>query len=827
MLLLCAPGCGHGPEVGGDDAGQGACTTALDCDDGVYCNGPEQCVPGDGEGSPSTCVAGVAPCGSGACSESSRACVAECDPTGDRDNDGVVSVACGGSDCDDDDPNRFPGNPEVCDALGHDEDCDPSTLGPDLDLDQFISDMCCNTQPGGELLCGLDCDDTRIAVNPAAIDDCNAGVDDDCDGEVDENPEFRFYRDFDGDGYGVTTDFVMRCGAPPGYSPIPGDCNDMFPNVNPGVVTDICDGAVDHNCDGFIDETCGCVDNVDLPCGISDIGICTLGVQQCVGGLPQACSAVFPEFADEQLCDGRDEDCDRTIDEGLQTLCYPDGDSDGFAAAGAAPTPRCVCGAGTTALAPDSPSTTDCNDATAQVNPNQLEVCDATGRDENCNGQVDEGLRVHCYPDQDSDSYAPLGSTFVSRCACLVQETTRVPVASVFDCNDANAAQHPSAGEACDAAMLDEDCDGETNEDCACSGTATRPCSEAGFLGACGQATQTCDSGTWSACPTTTGPEVCGGGDENCNGAFDENQPCSPLPVGMGGDAPRSCNNGCPTAATQTCSAGCVWGTCQAAEVCNYCDDDNDGSLADDAALATTTQSQGVADDDTVVFGDATRVGAAVLFGPSDNTSGAGSAMAPFLTLGYGTLVIEGTATLLCNHTDAPVATHGWALFLLTADGRSTKVGAAADQGVPYDRVGYAAQWRWRNVGDRGYLRALAHPGDDPILRSATLVDNAFGAVDCDGTSSATFTQRLRMTIHPDDPSTGVNETEVCVDSIDGAGNVLAAVGCCESATEACGPALQTGDRIRLALSLGYGANMQGFIGTARFTATQGGTCAP
>lgn len=34
-----------------------------------------------------------------------------------------------GDDCDDDDPDRYPGNFEICDDDDHDEDCDPTTFG--------------------------------------------------------------------------------------------------------------------------------------------------------------------------------------------------------------------------------------------------------------------------------------------------------------------------------------------------------------------------------------------------------------------------------------------------------------------------------------------------------------------------------------------------------------------------------------------------------------------------------------------------------------------------------------------------------------------------
>src|SRR5262245_33664340 len=49
----------------------------------------------------------------------------------DADADGHRAMACGGDDCDDADPLRYPGRTEVCDDAGHDDDCDPATLGPD------------------------------------------------------------------------------------------------------------------------------------------------------------------------------------------------------------------------------------------------------------------------------------------------------------------------------------------------------------------------------------------------------------------------------------------------------------------------------------------------------------------------------------------------------------------------------------------------------------------------------------------------------------------------------------------------------------------------
>jgi hypothetical protein len=90
----------------------------------------------------------------------------------DADGDGHRAAACGGDDCDDNDPHRYPGNTEVClpgTDLRHDEDCDPTTYGiRDADGDQFPDAQCCNAGPDGVLRCGTDCDDTNAAIVPGA-----------------------------------------------------------------------------------------------------------------------------------------------------------------------------------------------------------------------------------------------------------------------------------------------------------------------------------------------------------------------------------------------------------------------------------------------------------------------------------------------------------------------------------------------------------------------------------------------------------------------------------------------------------------------------------
>jgi len=96
------------------------------------------------------------------------------------DGDGHDSNACGGGDCDDRDPLRFPGNPEICDLMNHDEDCDPTSFGTDIDGDGEEPATCCNGAS-----CGTDCNDTDPGIGSMADEVCN-GIDDDCDSTIDE-----------------------------------------------------------------------------------------------------------------------------------------------------------------------------------------------------------------------------------------------------------------------------------------------------------------------------------------------------------------------------------------------------------------------------------------------------------------------------------------------------------------------------------------------------------------------------------------------------------------------------------------------------------------
>jgi hypothetical protein len=189
--------------------------------------------------------------------------------TCDEDLDGVLATECGGGDCDDEDPNLFPGNTELCNDI--DDDCN-GLVDDALDADGDGFGLC------------DDCNDADFRINPAGIEVCN-GLDDDCNGFVSADEIDR-----DGDGVPVCDD----------------DCDDNDPTRSPRAV-ELCNSR-DDNCNFVIDDVLDADgDGFDLCEDCDDLQ-----------------AFVFPGA--EEICNGRDDNCDGALPD-----IERDADADGVA----------------------------------------------------------------------------------------------------------------------------------------------------------------------------------------------------------------------------------------------------------------------------------------------------------------------------------------------------------------------------------------------------------------------------------------------------------------------------------------------------------------
>ncbi len=229
-----------------------------------------------------------------------------------------------------------------------------------------------------------DCDDTNAAVNPDATEVVN-GIDDNCDGQVDEGAE-TFYPDTDGDLFGDPDFALVSIGQPIGFVLNNTDCDDTNANVNPGAtevvngIDDNCDGQVDEGAETFYPDTDG-----DL-FGDPDFALVSIG--QPIGFVSDntdcddSNAAVNPGAT--EVVNGIDDNCDGQVDEGAETY-FLDFDSDLFGD----PDFALVSIGQPTGFVSDN---TDCDDSNAAVNPGATEV--VNGIDDNCDGQIDEGAAV-------------------------------------------------------------------------------------------------------------------------------------------------------------------------------------------------------------------------------------------------------------------------------------------------------------------------------------------------------------------------------------------------------------------------------------------------
>jgi hypothetical protein len=457
---------------------------------------------------------------------------------------GHVSPA---TDCDDLDASVHPASTEVCNE--RDDDCDTLVDDDDLGLDlasatqwfvdsdgdgfgQEIGAWACAAPLDQSSLDG-DCSDLDATVYPAAPELCD-GLDNDCDNNTDESLP-QWWPDSDGDGWGDAAAVpVSQCEPVADRVLQTGDCDDQDAERHPGVVED-CDG-LDDDCDGLVD---GDDPGVAAPLWHQDADGDGYGSPSATTA---ACSSRPGWVSDDadcddrraraypgapEVCNGRDDDCDALADEqdpGLldATTTWPDVDRDAYGDP-RLPIRSCLPPLGTV------PDDGDCDDGDYKIHPGASEDCDT--QDDDCDTLVDDDDpdvigTLTWYPDDDLDGS---GDSSAALQACTAPPGH---VSTGGDCDLQDPLVFPSAPELCDG--LDNDCDSAIDD-----GVVLRTFYEdadgdghgspvGGVLDCVPPPDMVvfgddCDDDDASVYPGAD--ERCGGGDEDCDGRVDDEDP--------------------------------------------------------------------------------------------------------------------------------------------------------------------------------------------------------------------------------------------------------------------------------------------------------------
>ena len=353
------------------------------------------------------------------------------------------------------------------------------------------------------LICSCDSIKNQDSADTGAVDFDQDGISSlkDCnDLDASIGATIEWFLDQDGDGFGDDTDMQAGCEQPDGYVQENGDCDDANADIYPGAWERDCTDPIDYNCDGSVgftdndaDGSAACED-----CNDND-------------------STTYPGAT--EVCDNIDNDCDGTIDDYADdaSIWFGDADSDGYG------------GQQFVELSCSQPvgyvdNSDDCNDLNPNSHPGATEICDEDDND--CDTEVDEGVKDAFYLDLDGDGY---GDESQSQQACA-QPTGYS--ANSDDCDDSDAATSPASFEICDE--IDNNCDGAIDDESTIDGTLYYADADGDGYGSSTNTLNACelpasgytdddtDCNDTNATISPGQSETCDAVDNDCDGTVDE-----------------------------------------------------------------------------------------------------------------------------------------------------------------------------------------------------------------------------------------------------------------------------------------------------------------